>query len=118
MKDRDPKRWTDSEWLTARRMKVADATAEQIAEALGRTIESVRSKFKNHGLPPPRLVSRPVDPAATEDDAPARRVDASALADRDARAAASRGRTLTQSIFGDPPPGFSALDRKRQEAGA
>jgi hypothetical protein len=38
----------------------------------------------------------------------------SQIADRDARAAAAERRTYTQEFFGDPPPGFSALDRKRQ----
>jgi hypothetical protein len=32
------------------------------------------------------------------------------IADRDARYSAPR--TITASLFGDPPPGYSALDRK------
>jgi hypothetical protein len=41
------------------------------------------------------------------------------LADRDAREQAALRRTQTQEFFGDPPPGFSALDKKRtQQQGA
>jgi hypothetical protein len=34
------------------------------------------------------------------------------LAERDARYDASQRKTLTQAFCGDPPPGFSALDRR------
>ena len=35
------------------------------------------------------------------------------LLDREARERARDSQTLTASIFGDPPPGYSALDRRR-----
>lgn len=38
------------------------------------------------------------------------------LADREARFAALQRRTHTQEFFGDPPPGFSALDLARKRA--
>lgn len=38
------------------------------------------------------------------------------FADRDARKLASYRRDLTQQTFGDPPPGYSALDAKRSGA--
>jgi hypothetical protein len=37
------------------------------------------------------------------------------IAGRDARLAALQLRTQTQEFFGDPPPGFSALDEKRAQ---
>lgn len=36
------------------------------------------------------------------------------LLERDKRKAASYQRDFTAEFFGDPPPGFSALDRKRR----
>jgi hypothetical protein len=41
------------------------------------------------------------------------RISDALAADRDARAAAANRRTYTQEFFGDPPPGFSALEGKR-----
>lgn len=38
-------------------------------------------------------------------------------AERTARIAASERRTTTQEFFGDPPPGYPALDKKRSGAG-
>lgn len=38
------------------------------------------------------------------------------LAERDAHAAALDRRDLTAQVFGDPPPGYSALDRLRAKA--
>lgn len=40
------------------------------------------------------------------------------LEEREARYAAAALRTQTQILLGDPPPGFSALDKKRQGAAA
>lgn len=36
------------------------------------------------------------------------------LADREMRAAARQEQSLIGAVMGDPPPGFSALDRKRE----
>lgn len=41
-----------------------------------------------------------------------------ALIDRERRAELRSGMDLTSTFFGDPPPGYSALDRKRQSQGA
>jgi hypothetical protein len=40
------------------------------------------------------------------------RVEDRLLAERDDRLAAREQRTLTQDLFGDPPPGYSALHGK------
>jgi len=40
------------------------------------------------------------------------RIPDEVLAERDRRKAALAGRTLTQEFFGDPPCGYSALDRR------
>jgi hypothetical protein len=42
------------------------------------------------------------------------KVSANAMAERSARAEASYRRDLTAEIFGDPPPGYSALDRRQR----
>lgn len=41
-------------------------------------------------------------------------VPAERLADCEARKAAADRRDLTATFFGDPPPGYSALDKRRQ----
>ncbi len=38
--------------------------------------------------------------------------------DRDARIVAAERRTPTQQFFGDPPPGYSALDQKQKNTSA
>jgi hypothetical protein len=43
-------------------------------------------------------------------------VPAERLADREARKAAADRRDITATFCGDPPPGFSALDKRRQSA--
>lgn len=42
-------------------------------------------------------------------------VDARLIEDRDRRAEAAESRNFTSTFFGDPPPGYSALDRKRAQ---
>jgi len=39
---------------------------------------------------------------------------AQTLAERDARKEAEARRSITSFVFGDPPPGYSALDRRRE----
>lgn len=98
--------WTKEQWraaldFTRDRDKSADDVAAFFDDAF--TALQVQRKFDNMGY---RGRLRGIN-------AP-RQVPAAVLAERDARYEASLLRTRTQEFFGDPPPGFSALDRKRQ----
>jgi hypothetical protein len=76
-----------------------------IAERLHCTISRVRDRF-NHCGPTFSGVRE-----ASKDGL--RRVSNNALQERDQRRAALDRRDLTGTLFGDPAPGFSALDRRR-----
>ena len=77
-----------------------------IAKDLARPIENVVNHFDRHG---PTFGSYAIRRS---------RASADALAERAARRRAEAQMNLTQSIFGDPPPGFSELDRKQRSAQA
>jgi hypothetical protein len=74
------------------------AAYEAIAQKLRRTRVGVWQRFRDHG-PSFNIGGRST-------------VSASALTERSVRAEALHRRDLTASIFGDPPPGYSALDRR------
>jgi hypothetical protein len=75
-------------------------TFQLIAQKLNCAVARVRSRFETYG------------PSFTRVRGPGLWVSAQALADRDARKAAAELRTQTAEFFGDPPPGYSALDRR------
>lgn len=90
------------------RVPGVDARADRlIAERLGLDTATVQNRRRNYGPTFDRETAAGPVPRA----APAR-TGYGALADRAAREAAMDRRTLTQRIFGDPPPGYSALDRR------
>lgn len=91
--------WTDTRWQRAKRLRRDDATDVEIAAAIGLTERQVQNRFANE-----RWRQRAVERTSRME------VD---FRDRNAREAAANRRTLTQQFFGDPPPGYSALDRKR-----
>lgn len=83
----------------AHRVKQA---VQAIADALDRSYENVVIRYQHYG---------PGFGAMRERGSI---VAASAAAERDRRREASFRQDLTASVFGDPPPGFSALDQRRQ----
>jgi hypothetical protein len=93
--------WTDDIWAKARTMHAAGADYQVIAKAISMTTNQVAFRFSNE-----RQLER-------QRAALALRPESDALAARDRRAAAMDRRTITATFFGDPPPGYSALDRKR-----
>lgn len=110
-------RWSDDHWLMARRMAREGADAVEIGQALGRRADAIVDKFNKHGMrspPMPRPQGRGETWAKNTNGAGqvVDRVPAQALADRETRIAAADRRTLTQRFFNDPPPGYSALDRR------
>jgi hypothetical protein len=76
-----------------------------IAARIKRSADSVEARLKAYG--PSFSAIRPID-GRTSTKIPAR-----VLALRDARRDAADQRSLTGQVFGDPPPGFSALDARR-----
>ncbi|MBN8965846.1 MAG: hypothetical protein J0H89_10815, partial [Rhizobiales bacterium] len=97
--------WTPARWQRAQDMRAAGETTGAIARTLGFTTDQVSRKFYNE----------------SQRTAFAARADAikAALDRRDQRLAALERRTITGNFFGDPPPGYSALDsRQTQNRGA
>lgn len=80
-----------------------------IAAALHRRIETVHSRYDNYGpsFASRRQLGRLLD---------RRHVSLDVLAARERRNAALDARDVTAAIMGDPPPGYSALDRMRRQA--
>lgn len=96
--------WTDAEIETLKRLAFDHGmTHQQIVASgklAGRTPTAIYGKI--HGL-------RTLAHARSLHDAVG-----IALLERDKRARASQHQSLTGAIFGDPPPGYSALDRRRE----
>ncbi|MEX2126943.1 MAG: hypothetical protein WD871_01700 [Xanthobacteraceae bacterium] len=84
--------------------------ARRLADELGRSEMSIRAKLQTMRYDDEReandLAGRPARPAA--DAAPP-----SALIERERRERARGAQDITGLTFGDPPPGFSALDRRK-----
>lgn len=97
--------WFGDRWERAQALKAEGKSYNEIAAALDLKPGQVRSKFEvehyRHQTAIQGAAHRP-----SED----------VLEDRDRRSMAPRD--LTSSIFGDPPPGYSALDKKRSGASA
>jgi hypothetical protein len=94
----------DDDWTDGVKMRAY----QLIARKLGRTVCSVTYRFVSCG--PSFSAAR----APTMNVAGGMRVSEQALADRAARYDANQLRDLTAATFGDPPVGFSALDRRRR----
>lgn len=73
---------------------------QRIAATIGRSFFSVERRLIDHG------------PSFGRGYAGLHGTSSHALAERDQRKEAEMHRDLTASVFGDPPPGFSALDRR------
>jgi hypothetical protein len=80
----------------------ADRVWRRIAVAVGRTFESVYYRFDAFG------------PSFGANQSSSRKATPAALADMVARKEAERRRDITAEVFGDPAPGFSALDRRQR----
>lgn len=115
--DKSGTHWSDAELATAAQLyqdRFVDIYGEEgpgvqrrrvmrlIAETLDRSLLSVITRFQMYGASFGRGVAR------------GQNASAGVLAARERRRLAEAQRDLTACVFGDPPPGFSALDRKRQ----
>lgn len=97
--------WTPRMWQRAQDMRRDRMSTAQIAEVLGLDVKQVAVKFYNQGYRS--------SGTRTTGNATNNRASPEAMAEREARTAAASRRSQTAEFFGDPPPGFSALDRKR-----
>jgi hypothetical protein len=119
-------RWTPDQVETALSMKADGHDVKEIAERLGRSVKAVQGKFKyialNEGQREERrqalrrrriasgIQSTRLHPngQTTKAERPSDNV----LSER-ARRSAIMPRDLTAAFFGDPLPGYSALDRRQ-----
>jgi len=104
--------WSDKEIATAARIyrrmvspgapaSTMDRVWRTIGDAVGRKATAAAARFYNYGPTFVRVVG-------------AGRIPVDVIADRDAREAAKMLRDRTAEFCGDPPPGYSALDRQRK----
>lgn len=97
--------WTPDDYAKLYRYRLGRmALCEIAAHHLGRSVWSVRTKLLNRDRHIPGSYRIQVE---------GQRYQASqdALDDRERRREATEHQTLTQAFCGDPPPGFSALER-------
>jgi hypothetical protein len=111
--------WTPAETEIAERMKAAGHSFSEIGERLGRSRKAVQLKFLYlRRTPEERRVCRGKTvyrPSRTGMFIQvSNRPTPEQIAERDARF--SKDRTISQLIMGDPLPGQSALDKRKQEA--
>lgn len=81
----------------------------QIGKVLGRTGNAVHARFADCG---PRFMVRTPSCGATDD----KKLDRDTQIQRDALAHARERQSPLSAMLGDPPPGFSALDQRRQSS--
>ena len=96
--------WSAEELAQATVWREEGISDAEIGKRIGRTRQAVAVKLWNVGVAHRfNILHGNNDPLTDE------RI----VAERDARREASYRRSLTQQFFGDPPIGFSALDKRR-----
>lgn len=89
------------------------ATLRKVAAALGCSVARVERRFHAYGWT--FQSNRIAAPGGARGSYPIKiTIPNSVLAERDRRSAALEQRTQTQEFFGDPAPGYSALDARRR----
>ena len=96
--------WNPGKWKRAQRMRANGKGDDEIAKALGLTETQVSNKFSNESLRKRAKGNITSGPQCTQEQ----------VIDREYRSTASERRTQTQVFCGDPPPGYSALDKIRR----
>ena len=113
------RRW-QLDWPLALEMAKQGKSASEIAQALKRPLKQVNWKFRLEKVAVARAPQPPIRKPyrqQTQYVSATVKISPEQEADRDARYLASMLRTQTQEFFGDPPPGFSALDLNRPREG-
>jgi hypothetical protein len=106
------------DWILAQQLAKDGKYADEIAIRIGRSEHAVRKRFELMGVPLPQKrrgpapqtpKREPIQVAQTQ-----RIVPDDVERDREARYRAALRLPPAQTVFGDPLPGWSALDRKRR----
>ena len=100
--------WSEEELERLRELTAQGLKPSAIAHLFGRNTMSVRDRVRYERVQRGEPRKNPTNYVRTETPACAQ-----ALAERDARCEASYRRSITQEFFGDPPPGWSALDKRQ-----
>lgn len=118
------RRWTDEEWAQAKQLLDQGYAVKNVAKITGRTVRQVCSKKQWMLMSAEDRERKALQKALRRseqgevlkinraDDAIS--IPEDRVADRNARVMADR--SLTAFVFGDPPPGWSALDRRGAQA--
>ena len=100
-----PQAWSEEQKAKLMRMRLVEGRDwDEIAVELGRSVPAVKSKFKYEAFQQQKL--RQVSESVTSD----RTVPRDVVAEQVRRLSAP-SRDIAGAVFGDPPVGFSALDR-------
>lgn len=102
-------------------MAELDTPREDIAAAINRSLPSIVHRFHLFKVPlPPSRAQREIEAKRAAANASinkfgnvTQRISPELLDDRERRAEARMRQSLTGLAFGDPPPGYSALDQQR-----
>ncbi len=100
MRPKQP-RWTAEEFAVARSLVESKATNEECIQALGRSLKACSEKVRLGFAPEKVYFKTPAQAKIPEG------VRAEA-----AKRSSARPRDLAGMIFGDPPQGYSALERR------
>jgi hypothetical protein len=118
------RRWSPEEWQKTKTMLDQGIDRNLVAKTIGRAIGCLKEKIRWEGMSAEQRTARLKSirekrQAASISDVPKRRVITepyvceSAVADRDLRKRIAP-RDLSAALFGDPLPGYSALDKRPQ----
>lgn len=105
--------WISNEWDRAQRMAEDGASLEQIGAEIGRPFDQVRYKFERERQRSNTTLRPHSEGANSLMQAKREATIRAALDDRDRRTEARDRQNLTAAFFGDPPPGYSALDKQK-----
>lgn len=118
-------RWHPKQWAKAQGLLARGMTPSQVAPLIGKTAHQLSEKVRWENTPESKREQRRLRINARRNasgeyksppDVNLPSMGARAAPDllEEARRRLEAPRTLSQMLMGDPPPGYSALDRKRQ----
>lgn len=116
-----PRRWTDEEWQRAKSLLDSGYTQDAVAGIIGRTSQQIASKKQWESLSSDRRERKALQKRQRRAEyipstsvrlhvADYMTIPECVIEERNARAVAAK--SLTGWVFGDPPIGYSALDRR------
>lgn len=116
--------FTPEVWEAACYRALQGASCQQIAEEFGLTTDQVYNRFVGqraagkwkHQGPRRYTEARASRPGRPQNYTSGSKVTPGQIEDRDRRAQGYDARDFTSSFFGDPPRGFSALDKRKVTA--